>query len=339
MSYTYVDGRSFKATRPEIRLFRAYQRFERDRSLKLPHLDELATRIKEEGLKPFEWAITHCEENDEWYRVDGNHSLHLLESYTNEELAECRINFSEYTCETVNDVADLLRSFNSAMSVKTTNEEYSYFYGAYPELAGVPDAALNKVLNGLTLAVAGDIRSTKTTRKERGNLPGEYHEFAVWFGKIYEKSNHKRDIFGRAGIVGGMFHTFNDNKKKAAEFWALVESGNGHNQSPAVQLRNFVRLYKAGTGGSGERGKAGVKYVPNDVLMATVVAAFKKFKNGTDRTRMNDITHKTFAGPEFSVMPKSLDAGTVKTTKRNATVATANAPAGTSALQTALGRR
>lgn len=218
-----------------------------------------------------EWAVCHCLETGKWYRVNGQHSSHLLRAIL--EGKEEDISFPEgipltlqhWECETEDDLIDVFDQFDVKDSSRTNDEKLNQYAAMHTDLVGVDRKFINKMLGGV-----------EWFRRNSSNCPEDlaavdvasaYHRGRLlnidtvrdFVNFMYERKDATfTDWQGKTGMVARFFLTY-INDADAAEL--LIDNLVYEAEETAQSVAKKVRAACARTGkDAGHYWKAADKY-------------------------------------------------------------------------------
>lgn len=239
-----------------------------DRPLKNRHVEVLMTAMMR-GSFFYEWVnliVAYCEENQTYYRVNGQHccwALELLEESDLKAIVKAhggvlKVQLREYTCKTYEDVRTLYGSVdrNSVRSKRDVMNAQLFGVEGYTGLS-------RKAINTLTTGFAfWKWDEEKERRKHDADdvsylLKAEYCLLGTRVADLFRGSREfNKHVFLRpAAVVAAMFSTLDKVPTKAMEFWSSVRDGVGIplTQDPRLKIRNHLMSIKRTMGKSPER--------------------------------------------------------------------------------------
>lgn len=250
-----------------------------------PRRMEIYEQLRQRGeLRPFVWAIAHCKENQNDYRVNGKHTSTLL--VENEIPKDFLVTVEEYVCDTMKDVAQLYATFDSKIPVRTCNDIYVSFAGTLPELAGVSNTTIKLAASGMAYGTWLE-NTPRILPADRAELLLVHPEFVLWFHELLmpNQENGFGKHIRRQPVIGAMFNTWNKCRKDATEFWSLVRDDSG--PSPSSPERRLTRyLLEVGVrSGNGARSR---------VRTATTREMYSKCVHAWNAWRIDETTNLNY---------------------------------------------
>ena len=222
-----------------------------DRPLSERRLQVYQRLFAEGRFRPVTWASAYCEETGGTYRVNGKHTSTLLAGI--DKLPEFFVVVEEYICPTLEDVAKLYATFDSAMQSRNSRDIYMSFAATVPALAEYKEKIIISATAGLAYAIHHD-NAPKTHPADRAELLLEHSDFVTWMAELLlggeaqttkGGSNLKHVHLYRAPVVAAMFNTWSKAKGAASEFWTAVRDETG--SRPNDPDRRIARWLLAST--------------------------------------------------------------------------------------------
>lgn len=222
-----------------------------DRPLSERRLAVYANLLNQNKFRPVTWASAICEETGDVYRVNGKHTSILMAGL--EKTPEFYVTLEEYECPTLEDVAQLYATFDSAMQSRTARDIYLSFAGTVTELKDVSAKYIHVAVAGISYAKMGADMYGASQPAERAEMLLEYPQFVLWMAEIFAgaasnkemgittKSKLKCAHMIRQPVVAAMFASWEKAKGDATKFWMAVRDESGPtNTSPDRKLSRFL---------------------------------------------------------------------------------------------------
>lgn len=187
-------------------------------------------RVKAGQFRPVTWASAICKETGDVYRVNGKHTSTLLAGL--DVLPEFYVTVEEYECETLEDVAKLYGTFDSAMQQRSARDIYLSFAGTVPQYQDVSAKIITIIPGAIASIFQGD-RGYGQTAPEKAEALLENIAFATWLNSLIIDKAGGSSKPGKGGnllkqpVVAAMFGNFNKSMKAATEFWTAVRDETG----------------------------------------------------------------------------------------------------------------
>jgi hypothetical protein len=206
---------------------------------------ELYTRfVKQKTFRSFEWARAYCKETRKRYRVNGKHTSTLLGGWSG-ALPELYVTITDFSCDTLADVAHLYSTFDSVATVRRPADINKMFATAVPELTGVQDHLINRMVAGINYAPTKEHYAR--TLEERAEVLLTEWPFVVWFVQnMYEgieiDARSKQRMLLRGPVLGAMFGTYKRDKEAAKKFWLEVRDATAPSEGAVTRrLERYLR--------------------------------------------------------------------------------------------------
>lgn len=190
-----------------------------ERELNPKRLAYLESKIKENGLTPFQWAIATL--NGKTYRVNGQHSSDSLCKLNGEFPSGATVVLSEYEVESMEGLVYLFRQFDPKQCMRSTADVAGAYQGIEESLSDVSRRTAKIGIDGIAWYNA-KIKGTKQPAgDDKYELMGraENHAFLHWLNEII---SDKTPELKAKPIIAAMFSTFNTNESAARDFWDTV---------------------------------------------------------------------------------------------------------------------
>ena len=233
-----------------------------DRTLSERRLAVYSKLLHDGQFRPVTWASALCKETEGLYRVNGKHTSTMFAGL--KTLPDFFVTVEEYECDTLEDVAKLYATFDSALQSRNARDIYLSFAGTISELAAVPAKVVTAAVAGMAFQQYGTNLATTQPAERAENLL-EYPEFVLWLAKLLgganssgnngvkTRSNQKALHLYRAPVVAGMFGTWLKAKAAATEFWTAVRDETG--AKPDLPDRKIARWLVTSTLSHREHGR------------------------------------------------------------------------------------
>ena len=203
------------------------------------------------GFRPVTWASAICKETGGLYRVNGKHTSTMLAS--TDPLPEFYATVEEYECDTLEDVAKLYATFDSAMQGRTARDIYLSFAGTVPELKYTSAQVIGIVVAGIDLHLRSGVEQHNkdvkgATPAERAERLLDHVDFTCWVqsilscdegGQDHSNTRLRAKHLRRAAVVAAMLATWGKNKTDATKFWQAVRDETG--ATPELPDRKLAR--------------------------------------------------------------------------------------------------
>lgn len=243
--------RTLKVTRRLAEEFRDATPAPGDRPISRPRVARLRLLVASGQTLTFDWATAQCD--DATYRVNGQHSSTVLAEL--EEIPEhCYACVSRYSCDELEDVAELYSMFDSRASARTTRDINRTYAATCTDLDGVASRILDKIVAGLAYEKWG---SNKVTPQDRAALALDNVDYALWVVDLIGARSEGEDarLLARAPVMAAMARTYSKSKRAATEFWTLVRDASGPDpKSPDRVLSRYLNRHSVNYGGGARRG-------------------------------------------------------------------------------------
>ncbi len=195
-----------------------------DRPLSERRLAVYQKLLKDGSFRPVTWASAICKETGDIYRVNGKHTSIMLSGL--DKMPDFYVTVEEYECDTLEDVAKLYATFDSAMMSRTAKDIYASFAGTIPTLKGVSGAIIGMAVTGLSMEQWGHNYNSGHQPAERAELLLEHPEFVTWLASL-DLTTRATTHMKRTAVAAAMFATWKRSQKAATEFWMAVRDETG----------------------------------------------------------------------------------------------------------------
>lgn len=266
MGWRLIDRpKTQRATKKLAKIYAEMEPAPNDRPLSERRLQVYQKLLAEGQFRPVTWASALCEETGDLYRVNGKHTSIMLSGL--EEMPEFFITIEEYECDTLEDVAKLYATFDSAMQSRTARDIYMSFAATVSELKNVPIKAIQSAVTGIAMHKMGLEAYSRAQPVERAEHLLDHPEFVIWLAELMQgghsysetgsRSKQRCAHLLRQPVVAAMFATWSKAKQQASEFWSTVRDETGVSPTtPDRKLARFLVTTSMTRGGSGTyRGK------------------------------------------------------------------------------------
>lgn len=192
------------------------------------------------------WFLGICREDGKKYRLDGQHSSHVL-SHLPKGVpfpAGLKAIIQTYEFDSVKeDGFALFNLFNHPRSVRNNIDVIGIFRAQHSDLNAVSRELMSKLLAGVNLYVAKH-GGPATPSRYRGMLADaeEHREFILW-GSQFEGTKNQGWL-SKPGIVEEMYEDFLGNREAAEEAWYLTftESHPEPDHDTRLAAEDFKRI-------------------------------------------------------------------------------------------------
>jgi len=178
--------KTHKVTKALAKQFAEMEPAPHDRLLSERRLQVYQRLFAEGTFRPCTWAMAHCKNTGEVYRVNGKHTSIMLSGLEN--LPEYYVTVEEYDCDTLEDVARLYATFDSKMMSRTTNDINMSFASTVRELVGISRKTINVAVGGMSYHIwQGGFGNHQPA--ERAELLLEHTPFVQWLHVLFLEGN------------------------------------------------------------------------------------------------------------------------------------------------------
>jgi predicted 3-demethylubiquinone-9 3-methyltransferase (glyoxalase superfamily) len=221
-----------------------------ERPLGTPRLSWLRRQL-ETGALSFEWGIAVLDGKE--FRVNGQHSSHLLSAHPELITEHMRAVVATYHCDTASDLANLYAKFDNNRSSRSTGDvNWSYAASMGNGLSGVPKHVINVCVTAICYDKWGVTGYQAVDREDRAAYALESESSFILFCKELKEGIDDGDwrVLKRAPVIWAMLATWRKNRKDAMKFWRLVATGGGaDNKSPDRKLSRYLDQTSVAYGG------------------------------------------------------------------------------------------
>lgn len=275
MSHIVADVKVERATKKLAKEYADMKQALFERPLRQSRVDYLLKEFEAGRACTCHWSIAYVEETGETYRVNGQHSSHVLAYVIDKTPNKLQVTISEYICETLRDLSDLYRTFDNPEAVRSMADTLRVDRAADGNLQAVSTGHLARMASGIALALNEGQSAKGVSRKEKADLLHDNPQFVKFFAGIYTTPKECKHI-NRAPVIGAMFATWRKNKGESAIFWIRVRDGeNLAKNDPAIMLRDFLMVTVAGGSTGYVPGKRSVTYTD---MYARCVTAWNAYR-------------------------------------------------------------
>lgn len=223
------------------------------------------------------WAIAVNAQDGVTYRVNGQHTSHVLsEASTNGHFPDdLQAVVYEFECENDNDLADLFSSFDHYKSTRTRQDTIRAHLRTHEELDDTSVTLASLAVNGIAYAMVGGNQSElrKMDHGARARLVHENADFIEWASDYLVQRK-----FGRAGVVAAMFNTYTKDLDSATEFWRWTKDEDHPTAThPTRRLAEFLKSYSLEQHGAGP----GLKQFDARAFYVKCVHAWNAYRRGS----------------------------------------------------------
>lgn len=192
------------------------------------------------------WAIAQHAESGQQYRINGQHSSHMLSSLGAEAFpADLKVTIDVYEfTDLMQDAGGLFNLFDHPKSARTDTDFMGISKAHFAEFADMENRFLVRVASGIDAnlhihAERTGVQAIMYTHRDQGQyfVEDRYRQFAVW---LYQwKDAVHFDFTSRAGVTAEILDDWQAAPEVASEFWAYVFLEN--HQDPDHESRELVR--------------------------------------------------------------------------------------------------
>ncbi len=226
-----------------------------EREIKPVRLTFLKNHLKEGSFVGPNWATAVCRADGERYRINGQHSSHLLADLKPEQFpAGLNVTIDNYEFDDMRDAAGMFNLFDHPRSARTDSDFMGISKAQYSEFAEMDNRFLMRVAAGIDVNLKLRLEKKPASpeaeqqriilpHREQGYYFGEerYRHFAVW---LYQWRESKHFGFvGRAGVTSAILDEWSQSVILASEFWGFVFHEN--HPDPDHESRQLVDELKA----------------------------------------------------------------------------------------------
>lgn len=229
-----------------VERFATMTRFGGDRPLNKTRCARLRSLLEEGRFRTCAWAVCHCRADGKDYRVNGQHTSHVLAEF-NGSLPAVFVTVERYEADTIEDVAELFGSFDPGWSNRTTSDTNNAYASSCKELEGIPSRIINLAASGLVSKMF-KFTGTQANQDVRGKLLIKNAGFVRWLNGLEINSNTYGSL-RRAAPAAAMFACYQVDPSAATEFWLEVKTASAPvATAPSRVLEKFLSTAKARIG-------------------------------------------------------------------------------------------
>jgi hypothetical protein len=215
------------------RKFAEMESVNNERALKRIRIENYKKLLHQGLFLPVRWACATCLETGGIYRVNGNHTSHMLL-----EVFPFPSNFyaivEEYECETLADMNRLWSNYDSKDQSRTNGEINKIIAGGDETIKNISGKILNLAASGMAYHLWKDDMWNKRRHSvmERAELLIENPKFVVWLNDLLRKGRTEESRgdswpLKRVPVVAAIFGTYTRDSGTAYDFWTDVKNGLG----------------------------------------------------------------------------------------------------------------
>lgn len=231
------------ADRALIERFAKMQRFGGERKLDKARCARLEALLREGKFRTCTWAVCKCLEDGREYRVNGQHTSHVLSEFVG-PLPTIFITTERYEADIQIGVADLFSTFDPRWSSRTTSDTNHAFSHSVESLSGLPSRLIDLAASGI-IEVLFYGKRNQAPQDVRGRLVVDYADFVLWIDSLNINRPEKKHL-RRSTPVAAMFSTYIVDPSEATRFWTEVStSSNPLPDAPSRALERFLMTAKA----------------------------------------------------------------------------------------------
>jgi len=205
-----------------VERFATMTRFGGDRKLNKGRCERLRTLLDEGKFRTCAWATCHCRADGKDYRINGQHTSHVLSEF-NGSLPAVFVTVERYEADTLEDVAELFATFDPRWSTRTTADTNNAFAHAIPALAEVNPRAIDLAASGMALYFGGGSRH-RVTQEQRGRSIAKNTTFVLWLNGIDICTQATKRFMARSAVAAAMYACHSQDQEAATEFWTAVRN-------------------------------------------------------------------------------------------------------------------
>lgn len=226
--------------------FVSMRRFGGERKLDKTRCSRLRELLEEGKFRTCSWAVVDCLEDGQQYRINGQHTSHVLNEF-NGSLPAVFVTVERYEADTLKDVADLFATFDPRWSTRTTSDTNRAQAAAIPELDGINSRAIDLAASGMAIHFGSGNRS-RITQEQRSRNISLHSNFVLWLNNMEFVQSNQRRHMARSAVVGAMFATFQKSSEEATDFWMMVKNSSAPNADhPTRLLERYLMTAKGRT--------------------------------------------------------------------------------------------
>ncbi len=264
---------TMKVTAKLAREFSEMEAAHVDRPLSERRLGVYRKLLAEGAFRPVTWARAYCTETDQVLRVNGKHTSTLFASVDLSKQQDLYAVVEDYVCDTLEDVAKLYATFDSATASRTATEINRSFASVVPELQGMDSKFINLMVSSMHFRPTDSSGNNRTPAAERAEILLDNIEFCVWAHDLLLKMATGSRHLQRAPVVAAMYGSWNRTKSAATTFWTAVRDETGPSPDlPDRKLAKFLSTTVSASLGQRSTAPARFKIMPREYFVKCLVA-------------------------------------------------------------------
>lgn len=211
-----------KLTAKLVEEFVGMERLPHDRELRGKRVDFLMKEVESDSFRTCEWASCFCKQTGKTYRINGKHTSTVFSQLS--KLPNIPIVVERYSCDTLEQCAQLYGTFDSKESARTSSDINYTFAASVPELCDIPIRTLNICVSGMAYAILELNVTSETPLEKAARIPQEvpFLRWAAQFIRGGGSTSVSKIGMNRSPVAAAMYKTFHANTNLATEFWTLV---------------------------------------------------------------------------------------------------------------------
>lgn len=175
--------------------------------------------LNERMFRPVTWASAYCEETDEVYRVNGQHTSLLLSRQP--KIPEFCVVLERYTCKTMKDIGRLYGTFDSKTASRSVRDINMAFASAIPEMAEISSPYIALGISASSFQRWGtNFQSIPAI--DRAEQLFDCSAFVTWMHTLVNGHRRSSKHLMRGAVAAAMYSMYLKASTKATEFWTLV---------------------------------------------------------------------------------------------------------------------
>jgi hypothetical protein len=246
MAFTFVKVEMFDLTPELAEDFSKMTPLPGERGLKPQRIAYLLDQICAGMFICPTWAVGVRREDGQRFRLDGQHSSHVLTHLpkgvpfpTGQKVIILTYEFDSIK----EDGFGMFNLFNNPRSVRNNIDAIGIYRAQHTDLSAVSRELMSKLLAGVNLYVAKH-GGVSTPSRERGLLAEEeiHRQFVLWAAQFDGTKN--QNWLSKPGIVEEMYEDFLANREAAEEAWYLTftESHPEPDHDTRVTAEDFKKM-------------------------------------------------------------------------------------------------
>lgn len=248
MAWKLIDRpKTVAVTRKLAKQFAEMEPAPHDRPLSERRLQVYERLMRDGKFRPVTWATAVCAETGGTYRVNGKHTSTMLS--TLDVLPEFYVTIENYSCPTLEDVAQLYATFDSKMMSRTSSDIYLSFAATCDEIKELPNKVITSCCVGIAYAKMSQHDYSRSQPADRAEYILEHSDFVVWYHRLLTMQGSYTDTsigtkdryqhLNRQSVVAAMFKTWDRDKDAALKFWLEVRDESG--ATPEIPTRKLAK--------------------------------------------------------------------------------------------------